>query len=1050
MVRFTSPSDLIEALGIPFSAQQIAAITAPLEPGVIIAGAGSGKTTVMAARVVWLVGTGQVRPEQVLGLTFTRKAAAELSGRVRAALTSAGVVDASGYDDAGEQVIMTYDAFAARLVADHGLRIGVEGDARMLTGASRFRIASTVVARAPGPWTELARLRPDSVTDKVLSLDAELSSHLVAPQRLLDHGLEVITGVESSPRTRTKALYASMKKAAAVAAERAELSGLVEDYQRLKRERGAVEFADQMGVAADLARRVPEVSRALRDQFRVVLLDEYQDTSSAQAALLSALFSGADEEQGRGFPVTAVGDPCQAIYGWRGAAAANIITFATHFPRGDGSPAVDYALTVNRRSGQRILDAANALSAPLRNDEELQWDGINTDLVAPPHTPPGDIRVATFGTWPDEMAWIADDIAATHDAGRAPRWSDIAVLARRNQHIRPLYGELLARGIPVEIVGLDGLLAVPEVADVVAVLRVLGDATANPDVVRILTGPRWAIGPTDLATLGRRARELAGEVPPEPGRTPQQEIAAIIDQTQAAQAPSLAEALSDLGEGPYTAAGRERLTRCGRELSALRAHVGAPVTDLVRRVITVLGVEVELAMRGPHGTRQLDAFVAQVAGYADVDGDGSLPGLLGWLNAEQEHGVGLEQAVPTASDSVKLLTIHRAKGLEWEVVYLPALADKVFPSERVQGNWLARSDVLPADLRGDADNVAQLADFSNEDVKDYTEALKREARRADDRLAYVAVTRARQHLVATSHAWSDLLKPRELSPYLLTLEKFSDEAIHEPVPPSNPLVGHGGGLPWPTPSDEAQRARRQEVAEAVMAAQSAPATPEEPALFLDEAAVVSRWDAAADQLIAEARLRRGRGGGPIAPPYWSATSLIAARAAPEEFRADLLRPMPTPPQRSARIGEAFHAWLERRSNEAPALVPQPEGAPPDPALQRLIAAFEAGPYADRHPIATEVGFSLFLGGDVVRGRIDAVFATDDGFQVVDWKTGRAQEPDPLQLALYRLAWSEITGTDLGAVDAVFYDVLGARSVRPPSLPTRSELERLIGEVSQQH
>jgi DNA helicase-2/ATP-dependent DNA helicase PcrA len=264
MAPLTHPAELSEALGIPFSAQQLAAITAPLEPSVIIAGAGSGKTTVMAARVVWLVGTGQVRPEQVLGLTFTRKAAAELSGRVRAALAGAGVVDATGDDDAGEQVIMTYDAFASRLVADHGLRIGVEGDARMLTGASRFRMASKVVSRAPGPWAELARLRPDSVTDKVLTLDAELSSHLVAPERLLDHAFTVIGGVESSPRSRTKDLYASMKRAAAIAAERAELSGLVEDYQRLKREMGAVEFADQMGVAADLARRVPDVSRALR------------------------------------------------------------------------------------------------------------------------------------------------------------------------------------------------------------------------------------------------------------------------------------------------------------------------------------------------------------------------------------------------------------------------------------------------------------------------------------------------------------------------------------------------------------------------------------------------------------------------------------------------------------------------------------------------------------------------------------------------------------------------------------------------------------------
>ncbi len=231
---------------------------------------------------------------------------------------------------------------------------------------------------------------------------------------------------------------------------------------------------------------------------------------SAQAELLRALFSGPTPPSGRGHPVTAVGDPCQAIYGWRGAAAANIITFAEQFPNTDGSPATPYALTVNRRSGQQILDAANALSGPLRADEELQWDGIDTDLVAPKGTPPGDIRVATFDTWPGEVAWVADDIAAAHDSGRARRWSDIAVLARRNAHIRPLYAELLERGIPVEIVGLDGLLAVPEVADVVAVLRVLGDATANPDLVRVLTGPRWAIGPADLATLGRRARELAG------------------------------------------------------------------------------------------------------------------------------------------------------------------------------------------------------------------------------------------------------------------------------------------------------------------------------------------------------------------------------------------------------------------------------------------------------------------------------------------------------------------------------------------------------------
>ena len=118
----------------------------------------------------------------------------------------------------------------------------------------------------------------------------------------------------------------------------------------------------------------------------------------------------------------------------------------------------------------------------------------------------------------------------------------------------------------------------------------------------------------------------------------------------------------------------------------------------------------------------------------------------------------------------------------------------------------------------------------------------------------------------------------------------------------------------------------------------------------------------------------------------------------------------------------------------------------DPRLQRLIDAFEAGPYAALRPVETEAEFSLFLGGEVVRGRIDAVFATDAGFQVVDWKTGRSSEPDPLQLALYRLAWSELSGTPPERVDAVFYDVLARRTLRPAELPGRPELERLVGTL----
>lgn len=1039
-------------LGIPFSDQQLDAICAPLEPGVIIAGAGSGKTTVMAARVVWLVVTGQVRPEEVLGLTFTRKAAAELSARVRAALLASGAIDTEGIDDTGEQLVMTYDAFAARLVGDHGLRLGVEGEARMITGAARFRLASRAVAAAPGPFRHLSRLKPDSVTEQVLRLDGDLASHLASPADVRDESAAFVAEALSAPLNNRRQMYASLREAAAKAGERVELVGLTEAYQRLKRERGTVEFADQMAVAARLAREVPEVSAALRAQFRVVLLDEYQDTSSAQAQLLQALFSGATPADGRGHPVTAVGDPCQAIYGWRGAAAANIITFAQSFPRADATPAAAYPLTVNRRSGQRILDAANALSASLRLDPDLQWDGLDVDLVAPPGTPPGDVVTASFDTLPAEIEWVADRIAAAHDAGQVRRWKDIAVLTRRNATIRPLYAALRDRDVPVEIVGLDGLLDVPEVADVVAVLRVLGDVTANPDLVRVLTGPRWALGPADLRVLGRRAAALAGATRPE-GADFVADVAAVLAQAEAASVVSLAEALDDPGEG-YSEEGLRRLRACAAELRGLRRHVGEPVPDLVRRVIAALGLEVELALRGPDGGRQLNAFVAAVSAYVDVDGDGSLGGLLGYLRAEAEHGAGLEQAVVSEEDSVKLMTIHKAKGLEWELVFLPALAEGVFPGGRVTDNWLRNPGVLPAALRGDAASVPQLADVTDAATKEYDAALRAELRKGDDRLAYVAVTRARRHLVATTHTWAPgLSRPRAVSDYLRTLDAHAGgRSVAETPSPANPLDGGPAALPWPVRLDEEARGRRLAVAAEIGRLRAAHAAaggwPADEVLTLDDAAALAEWDTAAGVLLAEARaLRRGR---PVRvlPPYLSATALMALNADPEGYLADLLRPMPRQPSRATRTGEAFHAWLQRRFGTVASLLaeePDPEevAAP----VARLIERFLAGRYADRVPLACEVPFALFLGGQVLRGRIDAVYREGAGYHLVDWKTGGGRRADPLQLAVYRLAWAEVQGVDPEAVDAVFYDVAADEVIRPEPLPGRAELTALVSRLA---
>ena len=1068
----TSPDQLGDLLGIPFSEQQLAAITAPLEPGVIIAGAGSGKTTVMAARVVWLVGTGQVRPEQVLGLTFTRKAAAELSQRVRTALDRAGVVDTRDVDEAGEQLIMTYDAFAARLVADHGLRIGVDSDARMVTGATRFRLAASVVARAAGPFEQLQRLRPRSITERVLRLDSEMQQHLVGASQLDRHAALFGRELAAAPPNTRGQTYADIRTAQQVLAERLELAGLAGAYAEEKRRRGIVEFADQMAIAAQLASQVPGVSQALRASYAVVLLDEYQDTSSAQAAMLQGLFSGATQAEGRGHPVTAVGDPFQAIYGWRGAAASNITQFAADFPCHTGESAPSYELTVNRRSGHTILDVANVLAAPLRREQNS-----TSVLVAPKGTVAGEVHGATFETWPEEVAWVCDRIVALGPGSGERRWSDIAVLTRRNADIAEIFAQLTARDVPAEIVGLGGLLGLPEIQDVVATLRLTDDVTANPEVVRLLSGPRWAVGPSDLAALGRRAKELAvagAQQGEDSVEVPDAELDPLLDGLSTAVAEvdptelvCLLDAVEDPGDGPYSERARTVFAAFAHEVAVLRGHASEPVLDLVRRVITMLGVDIELAATPEfHRTQrgaQLAAFLDAVATYVDVDADASLSGMLAWLQAEVESGVGLERAVPTDEDAVKLLTIHKSKGLEWDVVLLPALVDGTFPSDRVTDNWVTNPAVVPSPLRGDAAAIPQVGHpVSVGELKSYKEALRAEHRLSEDRLAYVAVTRARRQLYASGHRWrADVRKPRTFSEYLVTVLAEADAQgrmaarVGDHPAEQNPLVSDAAPVAWPQPWDPDAWERRQEAAAAVRAARAAgraanAASVSGPAdddaeLLLDDWEVLAGWDLDLDRLLDEAKEFRRRQWEVPLPAVMSATSWLRAVQDPQGYAEDLLRPMPRQPSRSARFGTRFHRWVEQHLG-ARALLDRDEEMVADEQdaedgdLASLCEAFAGGRFGERQPYRLEAPVELRLAGRTLRGRIDAVYREPDGsWLVVDWKTSGHTEADPLQLAIYRLAWAELQGVAPEAVRAGFHYVRRDEFVELTDLPDAAGL-----------
>ena len=1053
--------DLCAALGIGFSDEQLAAITAPLGPAVIIAGAGSGKTTVMAARVVWLVGTGRVLPGGILGLTFTRKAAAELSHRIRDALSRAGVVAADGPDEAGEQLVMTYDAFAARLVADHGLRIAVETDPTMIAGAARYRLASRAVAAASGPFEYVSRLRPGSLAERVLRLDAELTAHLVDRDRLVRFTDSFLRLLESAPLYRGNP-YKAVEQAGAVARERLELLDLVGHYQRLKRRLGLVEFADQMAVAARLVGDVPAVPAIVRSQFPVVLLDEYQDTSSAQSQLLAGLFSGPDRAHGMGHAVTAVGDPWQAIYGWRGAAASNILAFADVFRQTDGRPATGYTLSVNRRSGQQVLDVANRVATSLFDDPALAAHSsrqVPIQLVAPPGTAPAQVHAATFETWGGEVDWVAERIVDDHRSGRASGWRDIAVLTRRNADIATIHARLVDRDVPVEIVGLGGLLRLPEIADVVDTLRLVDDVTANPSVVRLLSGPRWRIGPRDLAVLGRRAAHLArGGTDRSPAGADDlgARMLGVLDDIDSTDVACLLDAIDDPGDSPLSPGALERLAMFGAELRRLRSHTGESALDLTLRVISTLGLDVELVadtrLERTDRRAQLATFVDAVATYGDVDGDDSLGGLLAWLDAELEFGTGLDQAVPSDDDSVKLLTVHRAKGLEWDIVYLPALVEGVFPSDRGGGNWLRTPAVIPAPLRGDAEAVPQVAAVGNAEFKQFAEQLKSTERRGEDRLAYVAITRARRELVGTGYYWRpDVLRARTLSPYLeLILEEADRQGlVHERADPplsDNPVYEATSVVAWPTPPDPDRSLRLREAAEAVERARSRArrtgryrAADAEP-MPLELQSVVAQWDADIDLLERQAR----HDDAPLVevpmPPALSASALMAAIHDPGAFAANRLRPMPRPVSAQSSLGTRFHDWVERRFSTAATLTDPTDledesgiddGAGGDDAgLDRRVRAFLASEFAERAPLRVEQPFVLTLGPLLVRGRIDAVYPDGDGrFLVVDWKTSSAPA-DPLQLSIYRLAWSQLAGVTADRVHAQFVHVATGRIERP--------------------
>ncbi|MFD0381278.1 UvrD-helicase domain-containing protein, partial [Streptomyces sp. NPDC127112] len=694
----------------------------------------------------------------------------------------------------GEPRISTYHAFAGQLLKDHGLRIGLEPSARLLADATRFQLAAKVLREAPGPYPALTKSVPDLVSD-LLALDGELSEHLVEPAELRAYDTELL-GVLADTRLTNE----DLRKVPEAVRGRLELLELVVRYREAKRSRDLFDFGDQIALSARLATTRPEVGALLREEFRVVLLDEYQDTSVAQRLLLSGLFGSGSSQDGvrgggTGHAVTAVGDPCQAIYGWRGASVANLDDFPEHFPHADGTPATRLSLSENRRSGGRLLDLANGLAAPLR----AMHEGVEALRPAPGAERDGLVRCALLPTHAEELEWLGDSVAHLVRTGTAP--GEIAVLCRSAADFASIQAVLVARDVPVEVVGLSGLLHLPEVADLVSVCEVLQDPGANAALVRLLIGPRWRIGARDLALLGRLARQLVAR--PAASDGPDGRLAAAVEGVDPAEVVSLADALETFLDGsaaedlPFSVAARVRFAHLAQELRDLRRSLSDPLMDVLHRILSATGLDVELSA-SPHALaarrrETLSGFLDVAAGFAALDGEATLLAFLGFLRTAAQYEKGLDHALPGGENTVKVLTAHKSKGLEWDVVVVPGLCEGSFPKEKAPEAWTSYPKVLPYALRGDATTLPADPAWTSAGLKSFKAALKSHKETEELRLGYVTFTRPRSLLLASGHWWGPTQKRRRGPSAFL-------QALHDHC-----AAGHGDIEAWadaPAPDAE--------------------------------------------------------------------------------------------------------------------------------------------------------------------------------------------------------------------------------------------------------
>jgi DNA helicase-2/ATP-dependent DNA helicase PcrA len=1057
-----TPEEIIEKLQKKFGSEikpitehQSAIISSGLEPAVVIAGAGSGKTETMSNRVLYLVANGLATPDQILGLTFTRKAAGELSVRIRKRLRQLSQLEEFKHITSTSTAVTTYHSYAGKLLSEHAIRYGIDADADPLGEAAIWQIASDVVRN----WSDDS-YRNDSAVSTVikdlLGLSKLMLEHQVKASDIEIIGndmLEKLQTLAGSTNEDTRAVARAMR-------QRNGLLPMVEAFMERRKAAGELSFDDQMSLAADIAQNFEDVGTLERGKYTVVLLDEYQDTSQSQVRMLSSLY-------GAGHPVMAVGDPSQAIYTWRGASAGTMASFSKYFPKAQGQTGTEeFSLPRTFRNDKIILAAANTISAEIKAAGGQQV----VELEARTGAGDGELAYGIYETVETESQAIAEYFKALWNPEEK---KSFAVLVRKRSQIVSIENALREQGLPVEVIGIGGLIHIPEVADVVTLMKIITDPDAGSSLMRHLTGARINLGPRDIAALGAFSRERAKAMHADSKSFIKKIAAGNPDQLEADDqfSGSIIDALDEITSAKksgFSDLGYQRLVTFAQDLRRLRSRAGGQITDLVTEIENYLTLESEITLRegSQTGRRHLDRFLDEASKFERSGG--SVSAFLDWLDIASDEEGGLKVGAPEVrTDVVQILTVHMAKGAEWDVVAVPGLCEGTFPgvNRSDPDNWLKNEKHVPFALRGDAHELPRFTLDGITKNSEAAKAIKEFARQCVDhikmreemRLAYVAVTRARTHLICTTSWWRD--GANSVSPSnIFTLIAGAASAnggrlISDVAAPDddaeNPTLENPLTAIWPRDYLGDKRAQFDAAIALVNASDVHP-------LVDSQDEEVNSWIMDAHSLITEQRNRASDVVQVALPTRLSTSTLVALHENPQELALNIRRPMPRGQDQYSRRGTAFHLWVERQFTDAATLFGDEyldylDPLDDDSKLEDLKAAWLKSSFANRTPARVEVPFETTIAGVLIRGRIDAIYRDGDGFQVVDWKTGSKQlgKSAQVQLAMYRLAWAKLSGCDISKISAAFHYVPTGVTDQPADLLDEAALIALITAVDLQ-